>query len=75
MPDLNWWNLMSRHWGKLLGGLLGLIFALLVLKYGWWGALFIIACTAVGIFAGWRIDVFGGLRNLIERFFSSRESY
>jgi uncharacterized membrane protein len=66
---------MSRHWGKVLGGLLGLLFALMILKFGWLGALFINFCVAIGIFIGWRLDVAGGLSNLIARIFSSRDDY
>ena len=73
MPELNWWTLMNRHWGKVLGGLGGLLFALLVIKFRW-ASIFIMACIVIGIYIGWRLDLSGGLRNLLERLFSSRDS-
>ena len=66
---------MSRHWGKVLGGLLGLIFAILVYAMGFWWAVFVFFCVALGIFLGWRLDLSGGLSKLLERFFSPKERY
>jgi len=42
MSELNWWVIFSKHWGKILGGLLGLIFAILVVSYGFWVSVFIL---------------------------------
>lgn len=72
MPESNWWIMMSKHWGKFLGGLLGLIFAILVITLGWW-SIFIYLCVAVGLFIGWRLDMGGGLRSIMGRLFPPRK--
>lgn len=66
-------EILSKHWGKILGGLLGLIFAILVITLNLWWAIFIYLCVAVGFFIGWRLDMGGGLRSFFERFFPPRE--
>ena len=64
---------MSRHWGKIVCGLLGLIFAILVITLNFWWAIFIYFCVALGIVVGWRLDVSKGLRHWLGRFFSPGE--
>ncbi|MEW5785644.1 MAG: DUF2273 domain-containing protein [Bacillota bacterium] len=75
MSELNWWTMMSKHWGKVLGGLLGLIFAILVITLSFWWAVFIFFCVAIGVFVGWRMDLSDGLRSVLERLFRNREDY
>ncbi len=74
MSEINWWMLINRHWGKILGGLIGLIFALLVVNYGFWLSLFIFLCIAIGLLIGWRLDAGGGVGRFFSRFFS-RDDY
>ncbi len=57
MTEMNWWLFINKHWGKILGGLLGLVFALLVVNYGFWWSVFIYFCIALGIIIGWRLDL------------------
>ncbi len=73
MSDLNWWTIISLHWGKLLGALLGLIFAILSITISIWWAFFIYLSVSAGLFIGWRLELSGGLRNLLERLFSSKK--
>ena len=73
MSELNWWVLVSKHWGKFLGGLLGLIFAVLVIKYGIWLSIFIYLCIGLGLLIGWRLDVNKNIGRFLNRLFSSRE--
>ncbi len=75
MPEQNWWELLTRHWGKLAGALGGLVFALLVVRYGFWNGLFIVICIALGLYLGWRIDEHQGLRNFLEKLLPPREHY
>ncbi|MFO7952374.1 MAG: DUF2273 domain-containing protein [Bacillota bacterium] len=70
---MNWWILISKNWGKILGGLLGLIFALLVLYYGFWWSLFIYICIALGIMIGWKLDANKGISGFFKRHFSTKE--
>lgn len=54
--DWEWLReLADEHRHKVLGGLGGLVFALLVIRFGWW-ALFILVCTGIGYWIGKRLD-------------------
>ncbi len=57
-----------------MGGLAGLVIALLVLSYGW-GTLLIFAFVALGVFVGWRLEIDESIRKFIQRLFSFREDY
>jgi len=67
--------LISKHWGKILGGLLGLIFALLVINYGFWLSIFIFLCIGIGLVIGWRLDVSKNFGRFLNRYFSSHGDY
>ncbi len=73
MSEMNWWLIISRHWGKILGGLLGLVFALLVVNYGFWWSVFIYLCIGIGILIGWRLDLSKDVGSFFRRLFSTRE--
>lgn len=73
MSDMNWLETAGKHWGKIIGGLLGLIFALLVVNYGFWMSLFIFVCIAIGILVGWRLDIGKDVGIYIRRFFSTKD--
>ncbi len=69
---MNFWVIFSRNWGKIIGGLVGLIVALILLNYGW-KTLLVFAFIALGVFIGWSIDADESMRRFIERLFSSRD--
>ncbi len=71
---MNFWVFFSKHWGKIIGGLIGLAAALVVINYGW-KSLIIFAFIALGLTIGWRLDVDGSVRQFLERLFSSREDF
>lgn len=73
MSELNWWLLINKHWGKILGGLLGLIFALLVINYGFWLSIFIFLCIGIGLLIGWRLESSNNIGRFFRRLFSSKE--
>jgi len=54
------WQLLvesiRRHPGKIVGTLLGLVMGWLIILYGVWRALFILACVALGFYIGSRFD-------------------
>lgn len=62
---------MEKHKWKIVGGFFGLVFAILSIALSVWWAIFIYLSVGAGIFIGWRLDLGGGLRNIIEGFFSS----
>lgn len=72
---LNFWVFFSRHWGKIIGGLGGLIVALMVIHYGFFKSLIIFAFIALGIAIGWRLDIDHSIRQFIERLFFSRDDF
>ena len=49
-------ELAQNHRHKILGGLIGLIFALLVIRFGPWWTLFILVCCGTGYWVGKRLD-------------------
>jgi len=45
---------LIKHTGEIIGGLIGLVFAIFVLIFGFFKTLFIFICIGVGIFIGGR---------------------
>lgn len=72
MSDINWRQVIIGHWGKILGGVIGLIFALMVVNYGFLISLFIFLCIAIGIVAGWRLELSKDLGRVVTRYLSPR---
>ncbi len=73
MSEHNWWNFINAHWGKILGGLLGLVFALLVINVGFWWSVFIYFCVAIGLLIGWRLEVSKNVGLYLNRIFASKD--
>lgn len=51
-----WRDIAENHRGKVLGALCGLVFALLMLRFGFFQALFIALLVLVGFLIGKRLD-------------------
>lgn len=66
---------LANHWGKIICGLIGLVFAILVINCGFLNTLFVFICVAAGAFIGWRLDRTIGIRGLVERLFPHRDDY
>ncbi len=73
LSEMNWWSEINKHWGKILGGLLGLIFALLVIYYGFWWSVFIYFCIGIGMLIGWKLDVSQDIGGFFKRLFSTKD--
>ena len=70
MSEFNFFDLLLKHWGKLAGALAGLIFALIVVSFGFWKGIFIVICVAAGLILGWCAqEDNSGLRNLLGKIF------
>ncbi len=70
MSEFNFRDLLIKHWGKIAGALVGLIFALVVVSFGFWKGIFIVICVIAGLILGWYAQEDGsGLRNLLEKIF------
>ena len=73
MSEQNWWHVVKEHWGKILGGLLGLIFAILVINIGFWWSVFVFLCVGIGLLIGWRLDVSKNVGLYLNRIFAPRD--
>jgi len=73
LSEMNWLVVISKHWGKILGGLLGLIFALLVINYGFWWSVFIFICIGIGLLIGWKLDLDNDIGASIKRIFTKKD--
>ncbi len=47
-----WRDFFSRHWGKILGGILFFLIGIIYLKYGFIRTLFLLVITCLGIYIG-----------------------
>ena len=45
---------IQQHRGKIVGGLIGFLLAVLFLVFGFFKTLFVLACVAVGVYFGSR---------------------
>ena len=56
----------EHHRGRTAGLLVGTLFGVLVLLFGFWHIVFILLCAGVGMYIGLRIERRGGLAELID---------
>jgi len=61
-------ELIVKHKGAVLGGLLGLVIALLILVIGFWKALLVLFLVGVGIVLGMAIDGNNMIKTSVDRF-------
>lgn len=61
-------ELIFKHRGAFIGGLLGLVIALLVLIIGFWKALLVLFLVGIGIVVGMAIDGNNMIKSSIDRF-------
>lgn len=61
-------ELIFKHKGAVLGGLLGLIIAVLILIIGFWKALLVLLLVGIGIVLGMAIDGNNMIKNSMDRF-------
>jgi uncharacterized membrane protein len=66
------YEILEKHFGKIVGMILGLIFAILVVTLGFWKTVFILACIIIGFFIGKVIDNNVDLRDFLDRFLTRR---
>ncbi len=51
-----WLELWRNHRGKMIGVLLGFLFGIFVVSFGFWKAVFISLCIALGFWVGRKVD-------------------
>lgn len=67
-PLIRLLELLLRYRGRVVGTLVGLLVAWLVVAYGVWQALAILACGFVGYLAGTELDRRGSVARALRRF-------
>lgn len=71
----NFLKFLNENLGKIIGGFLGLLIALIIVIFGFWKGIFIIICILGGVLVGARFERHEGLREWIEKFWFSRERF
>ena len=61
-------DLIFKHKGAFIGGIIGLIIALLILIIGFWKAVLVFLLIGAGIFIGMVIDGNTTIKNSINKF-------
>ena len=61
-----------NHRGRTAGLLIGTLFGIFVLLFGFWHIVFILLCAGVGMYIGMRVERSGGLAELIDTSVLSR---
>ena len=56
----------EHHRGRTVGLLIGTLFGISVLLFGFWHIVFILLCAGVGMYIGMRVERSGGLAELID---------
>ncbi len=64
-----WLELWENHRGKVIGVLLGLVFGLMVISFGFFKALFVTLCILIGFWIGRRLDNKLGFKESISKIF------
>ena len=49
-------DLWHNHRGKTIGTILGIVFGMAVLCFGFWYTVFVLCCGLVGLFVGMQLD-------------------
>ncbi len=65
----------SENRGKVIGGLIGLLVALIITLFGFWKGIFIIISVLAGVYIGGRLEKNDELRSLLSRFWYQREKF
>ncbi|HZK25858.1 MAG TPA: DUF2273 domain-containing protein [Oscillospiraceae bacterium] len=67
MPAKTLRQFIVEHWGKILGGALGLIVGLCILLLGFWRSVLLFLCIAVGVYLGRLFDRHEGIQGILQR--------
>jgi uncharacterized membrane protein len=60
--------------GKVIGCLIGLLFAISVIKVGFWLSIFILVCLAIGYFVGRMFDGKVDIKQAVDNLFKSNKN-
>lgn len=65
-------EILTNHRGKFFGGLLGLIFGILVITLGFLQTVFVVACLYIGYIIGKRVDDNESIKEVMDHLFKER---
>ncbi|MGI5875406.1 MAG: DUF2273 domain-containing protein [Dethiobacteria bacterium] len=71
MEDL-FYRFVKDNWGKLLGGLAGLLTALIIVVWGFWKGILVVFLVTIGIYIGAKIEKREIIQDFINRLFERR---
>jgi uncharacterized membrane protein len=66
---------IQENRGKVLGGLFGLVFALLIVIFGFWKGLLIVFCVIAGVVAGGWIESNEKVQDFFSRLWNRQSRY
>ena len=66
-------HLLNEHRGRIVGGLIGLITALIFVIFGFWQGLFIIFLVLAGTFLGSRVELRSEFKNFLSGLWHGRK--
>lgn len=75
LDENNFFSLINENLGKILGGFLGLLVAIIIMIFGFWRGLFIFLCIGAGVYLGARAEKNQGLRKFLEGLWFRRERF
>jgi len=61
------YNILLKHKGKAIGGLLGFIFAVFVISIGFFRTIFMLLCITGGVYIGNKLDKKEDLRDILNK--------
>lgn len=61
------YEIWQKNRGKIIGALLGIIFAVIILLFGFFKALFVILCAIIGYYIGKIADNKESIREFLDR--------
>lgn len=62
-----------NHKWQILCAVIGLLFALFVISYGFWKAIFICVCIAGGLYIGKKLDSKLNIKDAVEEIFKNNK--
>jgi uncharacterized membrane protein len=71
LEDL-FYRFVKDNWGKLLGGLAGLLTALIIVVWGFWKGILVVFLVTIGIYIGAKIEKREIIQDFINRLFERR---
>lgn len=63
-------QLWDNHRGKIIGVLAALLIGIIILSFGFWRSLFLLACILVGLFIGHHVDAKASIKKTLRKFFN-----